>query len=134
MSFAATGNKSDPLSDLNLTPMIDVLLVLLVISMVSVPLLQRHLDLQIPVVRERSTSAPSQSIVLEVQADGSIAVNGQAVARDELVTWLRRLYADRPDKLLFIKASGELEYQTVIDVFAAARAAGVQVLGLVPPD
>ncbi len=134
MSFAATGNKSDPLSDLNLTPMIDVLLVLLVISMVSVPLLQRHLDLQIPIVRERSTSAPSQSIVLEVDADGSIAVNGQAVARDELVTWLRRLYADRPDKLLFIKASGELEYQTVIDVFAAARAAGVKVLGLVPPD
>ena len=134
MSFAAMGNKSDPLSDLNLTPMIDVLLVLLVISMVSVPLLQRHLDLQIPVVRERSTSAPSQSIVLEVGADGSVSVNGQAVAGDELVTWLRRLYADRPDKLLFIKASGELEYQAVIDVFAAARAAGVQVLGLVPPD
>ena len=134
MSFAVTGNKSDPLSDLNLTPMIDVLLVLLVISMVSVPLLQRHLDLQIPVVRERSTSAPSQSIVLEVDARGSVSVNGQSIARQDLVTWLRRLYADRPDKLLFIKASGELEYQTVIDMFAAARAAGVKVLGLVPPD
>ena len=134
MSFATTGNKSDPLSDLNLTPMIDVLLVLLVISMVSVPLLQRHLDLQIPVVRERSTSAPSQSIVLEVDARGSVSVNGQSIARQDLVTWLRRLYADRPDKLLFIKASGELEYQTVIDMFAAARAAGVKVLGLVPPD
>ena len=134
MAFTNSGRRGGPVSDLNVTPMIDVLLVLLVISMLAVPLLRRHLDLQLPLTREMAPGTASRSIVLEVAADGTCSVNGQQVPRAALGGWLRQLYARRPDKLLFVKASGELEYQAVVSVFSDARAAGVEVLGLVAPD
>ncbi|MBX6366297.1 MAG: biopolymer transporter ExbD [Gemmatimonadetes bacterium] len=129
ISMGKTGRSE--VAEINMTPMIDVLLVLLVIFMIAQPLLQKSIDVQLPVDKPSTQSAPSTQIVLEIDADGSFKVNTKPVAKGELESFLRDLYTGRPDKILFVKADGNVLYQDVIGAMDAARGAGVKVLGAV---
>jgi len=133
MAMQVGGGSGGSISDINITPMIDVLLVLLVIFMIAQPLLQKSIDVQLPVEKQEQASAPAPRIVLEIDANGQYTINTQPVAQGELMQRLTEIYANRPDKVLFIKADGEVTYQQVIDVMDAARGAGVTVLGAVLP-
>ena len=133
MAMTTGGGSKGSMSEINMTPMIDVLLVLLVIFMLAQPLLQRSIDVQLPIDKE-DNSTPSTPIVLEIDAQGNMTLNTRAIAADGLEELLRELYAARPDKVLFVKASGEVIYQDVIQVMDAARGAGVEVLGAMLPS
>ena len=132
MAMAVGGGGKGSMSDINMTPMIDVLLVLLVIFMLAQPLLQRSIDVQLPIDKPENAQ-PSTPIVLEIDARGNMNINTRPVTKENLETRLRELYAPRPDKVLFVKASGEVLYQDVIVVMDAARGAGVEVLGAMLP-
>ena len=132
MAVGGGGTKSS-MSEINMTPMIDVLLVLLVIFMIAQPLLQRSIDVQLPIEQQENT-APSTPIVLEIDAQGRMNINTRQVTKENLADRLNEIYGGRPDKVLFVKASGEILYQDVIVVMDAARGAGVEVLGAMLPQ
>jgi biopolymer transport protein TolR len=133
MGMSAGGSKGGSMSEPNMTPMIDVLLVLLVIFIIIQPMLQKSIDVQIPEKEQQKATQPAPQIVLEIAADGALAINTQPVAANNLETRLREIYSNRPDKVLFVKADGQVQYQTVIEAMDAARGAGVKVLGGVIP-
>ena len=125
----STGGSKGSIADINMTPMIDVLLVLLVIFMIMQPMLQKSIDVQIPEKEQQENAEPAPQIVLEIAPDGAMSVNTQPVPTAQLEEYLRGVYTGRPDKVLFVKASGDVLYQYVIAAMDAARGAGVMVLG-----
>jgi biopolymer transport protein TolR len=133
MGMSAGGGKGGSMSEPNMTPMIDVLLVLLVIFIIIQPMLQKSIDVQIPEKEQQKATQPAPQIVLEIFADSRMAINTQPVAINNLEGRLREIYTNRPDKVLFVKADGQVQYQTVIEAMDAARGAGVKVLGGVIP-
>jgi biopolymer transport protein TolR len=126
------GFKRDP----NVVPMIDILLVLLIIFMMQIPLHRKVMDVQVPEEQkvEKQVAQNSDQIVLELKDDGTYAINSKPVAKSDLDGQFHQIYDNRPAKLLFVRVGGSRKYQDLIEVMDIARGAGVQVVGLTPPQ
>jgi biopolymer transport protein ExbD len=135
MSTSTQGAHSS-INDINVTPMIDVLLVLLIIFMITQPLSRMTLRVQVPPPPQPSATPPAQSnqIVLEMPDNGTFLINGQPVPKNQLDAQLHAIYDPRPAKLLFVKPGQNRVFQDVIEAMDVARGAGVQVLGFTPKE
>jgi biopolymer transport protein ExbD len=136
MAMSTGGGGSGLTNEPNVTPMIDVLLVLLIIFMLVVPMSRKAIDLQLPDPNDQtqSNTPPPAQIVLEVLPGGTYQVNKQPIAKDQLYKRLKEIYDPRPEKIIFVKGDPKVKYSDVIFAMDVARGAGVKVIGVPPKD
>ena len=137
MSFS-TGNSSQT-AEINVTPLIDVLLVLLIIFMIIVPMKQPGLKVQSPPPAPSSpVPSPDTTIVLQVRAGAhgaatAYAINQQAIAKEAVVARLKEIFAARSERVMFVKGDPELEFSTIAEAIGMGRQADVQDIGMLTP-
>jgi biopolymer transport protein TolR len=136
----STGGGGGLTNEPNVTPMIDVLLVLLIIFMMILPMSRKAIDAQLPDPKPAVATANSVSnqIVLEVKpsptGEGLFFVNSEAVPGLKLRDRLKEIYDGRPEKIMFVKGDPQVKYQDDIFAMDAARGGGVKVIGMTPKD
>jgi biopolymer transport protein TolR len=123
------------LSEINVTPLVDVMLVLLIIFMITAPMLQQGLDVNLPVASGTSQSEREEQLILTVTKQGEIFLNQTAYKLEALLPKLRALYQARPDREVFLRADSSVPYGTVVQVMDEVKKAGIIKLGMItqPP-
>jgi biopolymer transport protein TolR len=139
VALSSGGGGRSTLTDINITPLVDVMLVLLIIFMVTAPLIQQGVEVKLPETRARAIDAPEQKLVLSIKADRSIWLGGgEQAARippERLEEVLRANARAQKEKELFLMADKTLPYGVVVDVMATVQRAGIGSMGMItnPP-
>ena len=135
--MAMSGGGSNALTnEINVTPMIDVLLVLLIIFMMVIPMSRKAVDLQLPDPTPDNTNSgpPPSQIVLEILPGNTFKINSQPVSKADLGKRLKEIYDPRPDKIIFVKGDPAVKYQDVITAMDIARGSGVKLIATTPKE
>ncbi len=136
-SFAGNGKTERTLSEINVVPLVDVMLVLLVIFMITAPMIQRGVDVAVPKTKSGNV-IPQERLVLTITRENKIYAEGQSsnrVGLDELPTLISGWFDSRnipdEDRKIYVRADGEVSYSTLMLVIDQAKSAGVKAVGLV---
>lgn len=119
------------LSEINVTPLVDVMLVLLIIFMITAPMLQQGLDVNLPVARGTAQPSLDDEIVLTVTKEGTIYLNQTAYALEALRPKLQALYQTRGNQGIFLRADAEVAYGAIVQVMDEVKKAGILKLGMI---
>ncbi len=136
MAMAVGGPKSGPRCDINMTPMIDILLVLLIIFMVITPLTPHGLEALAPEPPDKKNQPPpdqDRTVVIVIDKDKSMHINNEETDMDKLGPRLEQIFKTRAERVVFVKGDPDLEYQTVARAIDVAKGAQIDKVGLMTP-
>ncbi len=126
------GSSTGIKSDINVTPLVDVMLVLLIIMMIVAPLLQKGVDVRLPVAANSAVKPETQDqTVLAIRNDGGLFINAVAVQSGDLRRRMEEIFETKTEKLVIIKADEDVEYRHVMDAMDELRATGIEDMGLI---
>jgi Cell division and transport-associated protein TolR (TC 2.C.1.2.1) len=125
-----------PMSDINVTPLVDVVLVLLIIFMVTAPMLQMGIDVNLPRVKARTVNVSEEKLILTINNKREVFINRYKTPMSNLKTKLESIFESRIDRVVFMRADKDVPYGFVIQVMSEVRKAGIDKLGMItePPE
>ncbi len=125
------GGEAQPMAEINTTPLVDVMLVLLIIFIITAPLLTHSVKIDLPQARSESSPEKPQTITLSIDGNGQLFWEGELLARDALTARFADAAAKKPQPELHLRADRDTRYQVLAEVMSLARAAGVTRIGFV---
>lgn len=132
MEIGSRGNDDrGTMSQINVTPLVDVMLVLLVIFMVTAPMMQQGVQVNLPKAETKALPSPEESVVVSVEKSGRVFINSNEISAAELRAKLSEMFAARTKKEVFLKADKDVPYGDVVKTMAEIKGAGIERLGMV---
>ena len=125
------GNNDHLMSDINVTPLVDVMLVLLIIFMVTAPMMMQGVDVSLPEATAEPLDSEKEHLIITIDTKNQIFINDSQVTVDGLGEKLKKILEGRSDREVFLKADKNIPYGTVVQVMAEVKGAGVEKLGMV---
>ncbi len=125
------GNNDRLMSEINVTPLVDVMLVLLIIFMVTAPMMMQGVDVALPETTSEPLAAEKEHLIISIDPKGQIYINEFQVSLDVLSSKLSKILEGKPDKEAYLRADKNIPYGTVVRVMAEIKAAGIDKLGMV---
>jgi biopolymer transport protein ExbD len=125
------GEPEEVKSEINVVPLCDVLLVLLIIFMVVTPFLQKGVDVRLPTALNTINMPDNPEVVLAIKRDGSIYVNNDQATEENLQTMLEEAFLMVSEKKLYLRADQELEYGKIVDIIEIIHSAGLEIVGII---
>ena len=129
--MTAAGNNSQLMSDINVTPFVDVMLVLLIIFMVTAPMMMQGVDVSLPEATAEPLESEKEHLIITIDTKNQVFINDFQVTVDGLAEKLKKILEGRSDREVFLKADKDISYGTVVQVMAEIKGAGVEKLGMV---
>lgn len=131
MAMGGQGNNRAAMADINVTPLVDVMLVLLVIFMVTAPMMQQGVQVNLPKADTKAMTQAEETVIVTVDGKGRIFINKDEVPAGDLRSRLSEMFANREKKEIFLKADAGVPYGEVVRTMADIKGAGIERLGMV---
>jgi biopolymer transport protein TolR len=130
MEIGSREQRNGAMSQINVTPFVDVMLVLLVIFMVTAPMMQQGLQVNLPKTQAKSLSADQETVVVSIEKSGRVFINSQETSHSDLTSKIASIFETRAKKEVFLKADKDVPYGEVVKTMSEIKGAGIERLGM----